>query len=223
MTETTDLSTQTPREIDTALAGLYNQMYALEDKIARNLGFIDNLEEGMAKEEAGDGRYTGWSRTGHERCAQMQDEIATWQDERLGLLGQTAPYQAEFKARRWSRFFLVQNNGGHIHSSMDCSTCNKRGQATRFGWLPELSGKTEPEAVAEHGAILCTVCYPSAPVEWTDRRDPSACEGSGRYYSNDLPKRTGYYSGNWAECPVCHTNQTISKPGKIRKHKKASN
>src|SRR6185369_10664798 len=54
--------------------------------------------------------------------------------------------------------------GGHIHSSMRCSTCRFD---TEFGWLPTLSGLTEAEAVAAHGAILCTVCYPTAPVEWT--------------------------------------------------------
>lgn len=64
----------------------------------------------------------------------------------------------------WSRFFLVQNNNGHIHSSLHCSTCHI---TTQFGWLPSVSGKTEADAVAEFGEILCSVCYPSAPVAWT--------------------------------------------------------
>ena len=65
---------------------------------------------------------------------------------------------------RWSRFFLVTNSNGHIHSSTSCSTCR---WTTDFRWLPTLSGLTEAEAVAEHGEILCSVCFPSAPVEWT--------------------------------------------------------
>lgn len=64
----------------------------------------------------------------------------------------------------WSRFFLVQNTNGHIHSSMHCSTCR---WDTSFGWLTELSGLTEAEAVEEYGEILCSICFPSAPVEWT--------------------------------------------------------
>ena len=36
----------------------------------------------------------------------------------------------------------------------------------RYGWLPKLSGMTEAEAVEEHGPALCSVCFPSAPVEW---------------------------------------------------------
>lgn len=65
---------------------------------------------------------------------------------------------------RWSRFFLVTSSAGHIHSTMNCSTCRP---TTEFAWLPTVSGLTEVEAVAEHGPMLCSVCFPSAPVEWT--------------------------------------------------------
>jgi len=65
----------------------------------------------------------------------------------------------------WSRFFLVRNNNGHIHRSLNCSTCFI---TTQYSWITELSGKTEAEAVAELGEILCSVCFPSAPVEWTN-------------------------------------------------------
>lgn len=142
------------------------------------------------------------------------DEIAV---EASNILAETRPYEAEYRRRPWSRFFLVNNSGGHIHSSTHCSTCFP---TTRFGWLPEFSGQTEAEAVAKHGAILCTVCYPTAPVEWTDRRDDSVCEGSGDYYDHEQPHRVGYYSGNWATCQGCKTRQTVTKAGKIRKHKK---
>lgn len=78
--------------------------------------------------------------------------------------------EAEVKAQEalytgWSRFFLVLNPDGHIHSSRSCSTCQ---WDTRFGWLPDVSGLTEAEAVAAHGERLCTVCFPSAPVEWCE-------------------------------------------------------
>jgi hypothetical protein len=71
----------------------------------------------------------------------------------------------------WSRFFLVTSSKGHIHSSMDCSTCR---HTTRYGWLPELSGKTEAEAVESQGPALCSVCFPSAPVEWTAEKITAA-------------------------------------------------
>ena len=72
---------------------------------------------------------------------------------------------AEAKYEGWSRFFIVANVGGHIHRKMECSTCYP---TTNFGWLPNLSGLTEAEAVEEWGSILCSVCFPDAPVEWTD-------------------------------------------------------
>lgn len=65
--------------------------------------------------------------------------------------------------RGWSRFFLV--SGGHIHHSTHCHTIRL---TTDVGWLPDLSGLTEVEAVEEHGEILCSHCFPLAPVEWTN-------------------------------------------------------
>lgn len=121
----------------------------------------------------------------------------------------------------WSRFYIV--SGGHIHNSMQCSTCNKMGIATKFGWLPELSGLEEKDAVEKYGAILCTVCYPSAPTEWTNgerKEDDDVCEGSGTYGWDGKP-RTGYASGNGGTCKYC--GQWVGVRSKfdagIRKHK----
>lgn len=66
---------------------------------------------------------------------------------------------------RWSRFYLVDNSNGHIHSTTACGTCFP---TTQFRWMTGLSGQTEAEAVEELGEILCSVCYPSAPVAWRD-------------------------------------------------------
>lgn len=71
----------------------------------------------------------------------------------------------------WTRFFIVA--GGHIHSSQNCSSCHL---TTRFGWLPQLSGLTERDAVADQGSLLCTFCYPSAPVEWTNGREIASAQ-----------------------------------------------
>jgi hypothetical protein len=213
-----DLSTATPVEIDTALAEIYGRLYAQQDKTAQLLGWIRDMKDGLAKQRAGDRRYSSYN---PKRLGDLEEKYADSQDEALRILAETYPYESEYRRRPWTRFFLVNNNGGHIHSSMDCSTCNNGKSPTRFGWLPNLSGQSEPEAVAAHGAILCTVCYPSAPSEWTDRRDDSVCSGSGDFYAEDQPKRTGFYSGNWGTCRGCGTRQTVSKIGKIRKHKKA--
>lgn len=124
----------------------------------------------------------------------------------------------------WSRFFLVV--GGHIHSSMSCSTCNNGQDPTDFGWLPQLSGLSEADAVHAHGAVLCTVCFPSAPVEWTNAyelaeaaKQAARCEGSGKQYDTTQPHELRRMS-KWGTCTGCHTVQTVTPNGNIRAHKK---
>ena len=80
------------------------------------------------------------------------------------LRSEALPLEETFEEHRWSRFFLVTSSQGHVHSSMDCSTCF---ESTQYGWLPTLSGLTEADAVVQEGSILCSVCFPSAPSEWT--------------------------------------------------------
>ncbi|QFP94828.1 hypothetical protein SEA_MARSHAWN_42 [Mycobacterium phage Marshawn] len=114
----------------------------------------------------------------------------------------------------WQRFFLVPD--GHIHATRACSSLRI---TTKIGWLPELSGETEAEAVAAHGAMLCTKCFPSAPVEYTRGLDAPAdqCEGSGgRYVEGTLNRR---YRSAYGECGGCHTVQTVTQYGVMRKHK----
>jgi hypothetical protein len=65
---------------------------------------------------------------------------------------------------RWSRFFPCANRDGHIHRSLHgCSTIRF---TTHMQWRPDLSGKTDAEAVAELGEALCTFCFPEAPSAW---------------------------------------------------------
>lgn len=150
-----------------------------------------------------------------------------WLDERDSALAEieackaeAAPLNTLYEAERWSRFFLVTSSaGGHIHSSMHCSTCR---WDTGFAWLPDLSGLTEKDAVDAHGAILCTVCFPSAPVEWTNahevaaaEREAAKCPGSGEYAPAEaLTQRRRY-----AHCPHCGYYASITSTGKLRGHK----
>jgi hypothetical protein len=96
-----------------------------------------------------------------------QYRIAKCDEHIAELEAEAAPLHALYSEHRWSRFFLVLNTNGHIHRDMSCSTCFI---TTDFGWLPELSGLTEADAVEQQGEILCSVCFPSAPVEWTNGR-----------------------------------------------------
>jgi hypothetical protein len=105
------------------------------------------------KADDGERGYTSYGRPSVDEARAALD--AAWREHDL--------YVAEHYTG-WARFFLVTNNNGHIHSSTSCSTCYPD---TGFAWLTELSGLAAPEAVAEYGEILCSVCFPSAPVEWT--------------------------------------------------------
>jgi hypothetical protein len=115
----------------------------------------------------------------------------------------------------WSRFFLVLNNNGHIHYDQSNYRCS-RTPTTQHGWNPALSGATEEEAVAELGPLLCTVCFPSAPVEWTiGKPKTDRCAGSGAYVRYTGPRRRTVY----VECPECHETVTRTPSGLVRAHK----
>lgn len=133
--------------IDTAIAEASINLSKAND----NLDRLDRQADRQAR-----------SRGGEEFRADHGDEF------RAARLAITAARQllqeVALQYEGWSRFFLVQNSGGHIHRDMSCGTCFP---TTQYAWLTELSGLTEADAVDEYGEILCSVCYPSAPVAWT--------------------------------------------------------
>jgi hypothetical protein len=121
----------------------------------------------------------------------------------------------------WSRFFLVTSSNGHIHSSMHCSTCT---WTTTFGWHPQLSGLTESDAVNELGPILCSVCFPSAPVEWQRSAADVKAESMADLYCTGTTVEgsatTRYGRTNYGTCDTCGTRQVATYTG-LRKHRKA--
>jgi hypothetical protein len=195
----------TPREIDTELAELFNRHYAAEDRLAsfnhsilqtagaefyyrgrrrvtdlRLDEAIERLETELAKHDDDDYGYgrlsapcSGSSSTGNARRA-LEGRL-----EKIAELERLDAEIAELEElyTGWSRFFLVTSSPGHVHRSTHCSTCRP---TTRFGWLPELSGKSDEVAVDELGPTLCTVCYPDAPVEWTEGKKITAAQAAKR-------------------------------------------
>lgn len=167
-----------PHQVDEALAALYHVRTAA----AVRIGWADNEAQaakgghGFIKEKNRFGHlYTvqeswelleaaladpdepAWSKEKLQRIAASRDENrATYQDAQDAILELDGHYTG------WSRFFLVISSAGHIHRSQECHTCRV---TTEYGWLPKLSGKSEDEAVEKLGPKLCSVCFPSAPVE----------------------------------------------------------
>ncbi len=113
---------------------------------------------------------------------------------------------------RWNRLFMV---GGHIHSSTACHTLHA---ATQIGWLPDLSGESEAEAVTAYGSVLCTHCFPSAPVEWTTKApkavDPALCPGSKNY----VPGADLRLCSPRGTCPECCQLVSVTSRGNAGKH-----
>lgn len=125
---------------------------------------VERMQAHEAANEGVDGRWIKWEGViapyDLSNAQHALVERYTLQAQRLELLERIAELDATYTG--WNRFFLVTSSAGHVHSSMSCSSCRP---TTTFGWLPELSGKTETVAVAELGPALCSVCFPSAPVE----------------------------------------------------------
>lgn len=135
---------------------------ATDTEIARLHGIKFDLRMRiMSYQETVDSRYTD-----ENTKARYEAKIeAAWiQIEEVQNL--MAPLVAIYKLHKWNRAFLVQNNGGHVHSKMECNTCF---DTTSFLWLPIYSASTETEIVEAAGEEACTVCYPSAPADVLNR------------------------------------------------------
>lgn len=177
--------------------------------------------EALAQDKLRSGDLAEWDAREYRRTLGTHDTLIA-KSEALHTAAE--PLEAEYNAAPWSRFFLVNNTGGHIHSSLSCSTCHI---TTSFSWLPELSGLSEKDAVDAHGAILCTVCFPSAPVEWTNQHELEALERTAAKAKTQCPS-----SGTWdhdssglqyasprAKCNRCQQTVSVTSTGKLRGHK----
>lgn len=153
MTETTTIRHEV--EVDTRIANAFEAYYTARRDFRISLLDVKNAE--MRAESHPDRQYL---------VAEVARLEAVSETYRATMNAAGAAYEEVSKEYTgWSRFYLVKASNGHIHSSMDCSTCFP---TTQFGWLVDVSGLSEAEAVAAHGERLCTVCFPSAPSAWTD-------------------------------------------------------
>jgi hypothetical protein len=219
-----------PYIVDTALAAIYDARAEAGNQLA---SAFESVHSRLGERKVYRGRHAEWP-TDHAtaemtlRARLAAGEIKSWDVasvERLitiidagrvtlaQLDAQARPLNEEYSRAPWSRFFLVTSSaGGHIHRDMNCSTCHP---TTRYGWLPELSGLSEADAVHSQGPLLCSVCYPSAPVEWTlglpKVVDPRVCPGSGQ------PAR---YERHTAYCAVCGTWTRATATGLASRHHK---
>jgi hypothetical protein len=150
-----------PPQVDEKLAVYSGEVYKLRVQVWERQDYLTKWARFQTNPEAF--RYERYKYT-QERADKYEAEVEVL-NEQIAVIQERdiKPLADEFAARGgWNRFFLVaSSNGGHVHRSQSCSTCNVR---TRFIWLTDESGKSEEEIVELAGDGACTVCYPSAPV-----------------------------------------------------------
>jgi hypothetical protein len=230
-----DLRTATPSEIDSVAEVLDMEAHRLEKAVESALV---SLRHGLGQRETTTGRgayrMTTWPTTADEAIAEMRakgteyigmgrtaaavvkrydDAVAALDANRAAM----APLDAEYARRPWSRFYVVA--GGHIHRDRHCSTCNRGVYRTRFGWKPDMSGMNELQALtmlAEQQHVLCTVCFPNAPVVPTAPVASKHCAGSGKPATEGTRKRVGMTI--YGDCSGCGERTVVNMDGGIRKH-----
>jgi hypothetical protein len=230
-----DLTNATPAEIDSQLAELDREALALEKRVeAAVLSLRSALGQKARTWGRGASKVTEWPTSEADAIAEMRakgteyigmgrtaDSVVKRYDEAAAALAanldQQAPLEAEWARRPWTRFYVVQ--GGHIHKSRYCSTCNRGQYRTSFGWMPDMSGMDETEALtmlAQRAHVLCTVCFPNAPVVAPAEVAPTHCLGSGR------PVVKGTIRGGmsrYGDCSECTDRPLVVGGGVARKHK----
>lgn len=141
----------TPIEIDTALAELYDKQYQLRLTLARTEQEVRFAEKYYPNNEA--------------RKVNAEKRV---EDVKVALADiNTEIAEIEKLYTGWSRAFLVHNANGHVHASMNCSTCFP---TTQYIWLPNLSGEDKMKIAELAGESACSVCYPDAPSEYFFRK-----------------------------------------------------
>ena len=139
-------------KIDTELSELHNQRWSL----------VSNLESAEDTKKFYEKHYPNKV----EVINKAIEKITEIKSEIFKVNGQIRDLDAIYDQDPWTRAFLVLASNGHVHSSLDCSTCFP---TTRYQWLIQYSNDDEATIVDDAGQDACTICYPSAPAETLNR------------------------------------------------------
>ena len=171
--------------VDSRLSEIHGD---LDDERRKGRQIMDRIHYDMGDRQHYRGKVKYWGMTDEEALEQLEDSIdqaeydspdehiiqkqvkllSEWNENEFTqdrLRDDIDVLQNEYAQSPWTRFFLVQNNNGHIHKNMSCSKCYP---TTQYGWLPSLSGLSTEDAVDSYGSMLCSTCYPDAPTDWVD-------------------------------------------------------
>lgn len=226
MTTTTkfspDLTTATPAEIDGQLFPILGKLADAQLRFTR----AQNTEERI-NEEIEAAKIAGRSGSYTEKYVLPDAMAATAAAEVVMAEAEDAaqPFEAEYERRGgWERYIVVA--GGHLHYSR-CHTLTPG--RTMAGAVAEASGLDQPQVVGHFGETACTHCFPDAPV--AAKKTPAEegyCQHSGEYVAERYVAE-GKLEADWysycvarsVRCDCGHVS-SITKAGKLRKHKAAS-
>ncbi len=139
-------------DIDTQLSKLYDQRWNVMSQLESAVDSVKFYEKHYSNNLEQITKYKEAIEILNTKFFQINVEI-----KKLNAIYQQDP---------WTRAFLVIASNGHVHSSMDCSTCFS---TTRYQWLVQYSNDDEKTIVEDAGQDACTICYSSAPAEVLNR------------------------------------------------------
>ena len=139
-------------KIDTELSALHDKRWNL----------IYDLTNAKNSKEFYEKHYP----TRTDEITKYENKIASIREKIFQVGSQILDLDAIYDQDPWTRAFLVLASNGHVHSSMNCSTCFP---TTRYNWLVQYSNDDENTIVEDAGKDACTICYPSAPAEVLNR------------------------------------------------------
>lgn len=139
-----NITTATPAEIDTRIAAIAVRQSEIQMGLQRAQYTLDS-------------KYASES-----ELDKAVETIKALNAERGELFDEVAPLNEAYRAQRWTRFYLVTNSNGHVHTSTECETCFAD---TAFGWLTQFSGTEQDEMGKLSGMDACARCFPNLPAE----------------------------------------------------------
>lgn len=160
------------------------------------LGYAQDSLRRLVDRETGWGRDRAWGKTWDQALAEVTATAATadpeqpWtQREAQSALDKLAAARAALNAAqaaqtaqallwqhhgRWNRYSVVP--GGHIHTNG--RACHTLRPSTTVLWAYQVSGDTVDDAIEVYGTVLCTHCFPEAPVEQTGGKTLTDADGN---------------------------------------------
>lgn len=155
-----NLTTASPREIDTRIAEISNAIASLNNAMHRLIGTVKNEFVAPAARDRAQAEFD-------EKGARVD-----------ALHAELLALNAEFGRRGgWTRFYLVDNNNGHLHTTRHCSTTYA---TTSWYWMVDMSGLTKAEAVELGGKLTCLACFGEFRTEIEAGREPRIETPRGR-------------------------------------------